>query len=244
MIRTPLKWTLAGALLALCAGTAAPALAQSAPAPSAVADGSATHATPDISGMWQVTRYERSIRTTDGKGPPLKPEARKVYEQNLAARKQLKPKSDMSRCVPPGTPRVMWAPKPLMILQTARKVTIIHEYQHLLRHIYLNESLPPAADVDTSYMGQSVGRWDGETLVVETIGLYDTTFLDRDGMPHSTGLRVTERLGLIDGKHLEDLVTFDDPETFTAPWTARLVFERKPGTELTEYHCLLKYEEY
>ncbi|MEP7243861.1 MAG: hypothetical protein ABI885_09255 [Gammaproteobacteria bacterium] len=229
MTRTPLQWTLAGAMLAWCA----------------VASSNPALATPDISGVWQVTRYERSIRTIEGKAPPLTADARKVYEQNLVARKQLKPKSDMSRCVPPGTPRVMWAPKPLMILQTPRKVTIIHEYQHLLRHIYLNESLPPAADVDTSYMGQSVGRWDGETLVVETIGFYDTTFLDRDGMPHSTALRVTERLRLINGgKRLEDLVTFDDPKTFTAPWTARLEFVRRPGTELTEYHCLLKYEEY
>lgn len=225
MNRAHLKWTLVGTLLGWCVAMAAP--------------------TPDISGMWQVTRYERSIRTADGKMPPLKPEARQVYEKNIVARKQLRPKSEMSRCVPPGTPRVMWAPKPLLILQTARKVTIVHEYQHLLRHIYLNESLPPAAEVDTSYMGQSAGRWDGEALVVETIGLYDTTFLDRDGMPHSTALRVTERLRLIDGgKRLEDLVTFDDPETFTAPWTARLVFERKPDTELTEYHCLLKHEEF
>jgi hypothetical protein len=200
---------------------------------------------PDISGVWQVTKYEPSIRTVDGRAPPLRAEARKLYEQNLLARKQLKPRSDLSRCVPPGTPRAMWAPQPIMILQTPRKITFVHEYQHLLRHIYMDEPLPAAADVDPSYMGESVGRWEGETLVIETIGVNDKTFLDRDGMPHSASMRVTERLRLIDGgKRLEERVTIDDPETFTAPWTARLVFERKPGVQLSEYNCVLKYEEF
>jgi hypothetical protein len=200
---------------------------------------------PDISGVWQVTKYEPSIRTVDGRAPPLRAEARKLYEQNLLARKQLKPRSDLSRCVPPGTPRAMWAPQPIMILQTPRKITFVHEYQHLLRHIYMDEPLPAAADVDPSYMGESVGRWEGETLVIETIGVNDKTFLDRDGMPHSASMRVTERVRLVEGgKRLEDRVTIDDPETFTAPWTARLVFERKPGVQLSEYNCVLKYEEF
>lgn len=206
----------------------------------------AAHAdVPDISGVWQVTRYERSIRTVDGKAPPLTAEAAKRYKDSVAARKALKPRSDMSRCVPPGTPRVMWAPLPMMILQTARKVTFVHEYQHLLRHIYLDESLPAAEDVDPSYMGESVGRWEGETLVIETIGVNDQTVLDRDGMPHSAAMRITERLRLIDGgRRLEDVVRIDDHETFSAPWTARVVFERKPGVELKEYNCVLKYEEF
>jgi hypothetical protein len=200
---------------------------------------------PDLSGTWQVTKYEPSIRTVEGKAPPLTAEARKVYEQNLAARKQLKPRADLSRCVPPGTPRAMWAPLPILILQTPRKITFVHEYQHLLRHIYMDEPLPAAADVDPSYMGESVGRWEGDTLVIETIGVNDKTFLDRDGMPHSAAMRVTERLRLIDGgQRLEERVTIDDPQTYTAPWTARLVFERKPGVQLSEYNCVLKYEEF
>jgi hypothetical protein len=228
--------TSARAVLALCAVASASTV---------FGDSTPPQTAPDISGVWQVARYERSIRTVDGKLPPLKPQARKVYEQNLVARRKLKPREDMTRCVPPGTPRVMWAPQPLMILQTARKITLVHEYQHLLRHIHLNESLPPAGEVEPSYMGSSVGRWEGDTLVVETVGVYGTTVLDRDGMPHSEAMRVTERLRPIDnGKQLEDLVTIDDPETFTAPWTARVVFQRKPGLELAEYHCVLKHEEF
>jgi hypothetical protein len=201
---------------------------------------------PELSGIWQVTGYERSIRTVDGKMPPLRPEAKKVYEHNIAARKQLKPREDLTRCVPPGIPRALWAPLPIQIVQTARKVFWLHEYQHLIRHVYLDESLPKLEDMDPSWMGESVGHWDGDTLVIETQGFNGKTFLDRDGMPHSDQMRVTERVRLIDGgKHLEDRVTIDDPKTFTAPWTARVVFERKPGVEVSaEYHCVLKYEEY
>lgn len=206
-------------------------------------DGRNTNA-PDISGTWQVVKYDKSIRTVDGKLPPLKPEARAEYERNLKERRSLRPKDDMARCVPNGVPRIMWAPRPMMILQTARKVTFLHEYMHLLRHIHLDEPAPDPADIDPTFMGESVGRWDGDTLVVETVGLNDQTVLDRDGMPHSKAMRVTEKLRLVDGgKRLEDLVTIDDPETFTQPWTARVLFERKPNLDLKEYHCTLVHED-
>ena len=199
---------------------------------------------PDISGVWQVTKYEKSIRTVDGKKPPLQPAALEEYERNLKERKTLRPQNDMARCVPPGVPRIMWAPLPMMVLQTQRKVTFVHEYMHILRHIYLDEPAPNPADLDPTFLGESVGRWEGDTLVIETVGLNDQTVLDRDGMPHSKAMRVTERVRLVDGgKRLEDLVTIDDPETFTAPWTARVVFERKPKVELKEYHCTLVHED-
>ena len=198
----------------------------------------------DISGVWQVTQYEKSIRTVDGKKPPLKPAALEEYERNVKQRQTLRPKNDMARCVPPGVPRIMWAPLPMMVLQTERKVTFVHEYQHILRHIYLDEPAPNPADLDPTFLGESVGRWEGDTLVIDTVGLNDQTVLDRDGMPHSKAMRVTERVRLIDGgKRLEDRVTIDDPETFTAPWTARVVFERKPKVELKEYHCTLVHED-
>ncbi len=242
MIRTPVTKAMFGTML-LCGAVFALAVADAAIA--AASDAKPMVAAPDFSGVWQVTRYERSIRTVEGKLPPLQPAAKQVYEQNIAGRKQLPPRSDMSRCVPPGTPRIMWAPLPMMILQTARKITFVHEYQHLLRHIYLDEALPAPADVDPTYMGESVGRWDGDTLVVETVGVNGKTTLDREGMPHSESMRVTERLRLIDsGKRLEDLVKIDDPQTFTASWAARVVFERKPDVELKEYNCVLKYEEF
>lgn len=242
-MRWPVNRMMSGSVLVLCvvALAAASAATSASDAPVSRAENTAT----DISGIWQVADYDRSIRTVEGKMPPLKPEARKVYESNLIARKKLKPREDMTRCVPPGTPRVLWAPFPVQIVQTARKVFWLHEYQHLVRHVYMDEPLPNADDIDPSYMGESVGRWEGDTLVIETSGFNDKTVLDRVGMPHSSAMRVTERVRLIDGgKRLEDRVTIDDPETFTAPWVARVVFERKTGVQLAEYHCVLKYEEY
>src|SRR5690606_349842 len=143
-----------------------------------------------------------------------------------------------------GMPRAMWAPLPLLIVQTARKISIIQEYHHQLRHIYMNEPLPALADIELSFMGESVGRWEGDTLVIETIGLHRNTVLDRDGLPHSRDMRITERLRLLDGgRQLENLVTFDDPQLYTGPWSSRLVYDSKPGIQLKEYNCLSLYED-
>jgi hypothetical protein len=215
------------------------------PLVAAMGENGTKRSVPDISGIWQVAKYEKSIRTVDGQRPPLKPAAFEEYARNLRERQKLRPKQDMARCVPPGIPRIMWAPRPVMVLQTARKVTFVHEYQHVLRHIYLDEPAPDPADLDPTFLGESVGRWDGDTLVIETVGLNDQTVLDRAGLPHSKAMRVTERIRPIDGgKRLEDLVTIDDPETFTASWTARVVFQRaKPDVQLQEYHCTLVHED-
>jgi hypothetical protein len=199
---------------------------------------------PKIAGTWQVTEYQTGIRTLNGQVPPLNAEGQTLYEQNLAARRELPPREDMSRCVPSGMPRAMWAPLPVLIVQTDRKITIIQEYHHQLRHIYLHEPAPSLDDIELSYMGESVGRWEGDTLVIETIGLHRNTVLDREGLPHSRDMRITERLRLLDdGKQLENLVTFEDPQLYTQPWTSRLVYDSKPGVQLKEYNCLALYED-
>jgi len=199
---------------------------------------------PDISGVWQVTQYQTGIRTTAGELPPLTPAGMAAYQRNLAERRELKPRNDMTRCVPTGTPRVMWAPLPMMILQTRRKITFVHEYQHQLRHIYLDEPLPAREDIELSFMGESVGRWEGQTLVIETFALHADTVLDREGLPKTPEMRIVERLRLIDdGQRLEDLMTLTDPDMYERPWTARVVYERRPGLQLKEYNCLEKYED-
>lgn len=200
--------------------------------------------TPYIAGVWQVTEYHTGIRTLDGKIPPLTEAGRAAYEKNLVERRGLKPRNDMTRCVPSGTPRVMGAPLPMMILQTARKITFIQEYHHQLRHIYLDEPLPAREDIELSFMGESVGRWDGETLVIETFALHPDTVLDREGLPKTTDMHIEERLRLIDnGQRLENLMTFTDPEMYTQPWSTRYLYERKAGVQLKEYNCLERYED-
>jgi hypothetical protein len=200
---------------------------------------------PKIAGTWQVTEYQPGIRTEDGQLPPLTAEGKALYEQNLAARRELPPREDMSRCVPSGMPRAMWAPLPLLIVQTDRKISIIQEYHHQLRHIYMDEPVPSLDDIELSYMGESVGHWDGDTLVIETIGLHRNTVLDREGLPHSRDMRITERLRLLDGgRQLENVVSFEDPQLYSQPWTSRLVYDSKPGVQLKEYNCLALYEDF
>jgi hypothetical protein len=231
------------ALAAACGLALLAAGCAAGPAPTLTYASGAT--VSDLSGVWEVTSYTPRIRTLDGSMPPLRPEAEAVYQQNIVARAEMPPREDMTRCVPTGVPRINYAPFPLLILQTERKFTFVYEYQHILRHIYMDEALPDADAAGFSYLGDSVGRWDGDTLVVETNGFNDQTVLDREGMPHSPSMTVTERLRPIDGgRRLENVITIDDPETFTAPWSTRLVFERKPGATVEEYNCWLEYEDY
>src|SRR5690606_32921198 len=103
-----------------------------------------------IAGTWLVTEYHPGIRTLDGQLPPLTVEGKALYEANLAARRELPPREDMTRCVPSGMPRAMWAPLPMLIVQTARKITIIQEYHHQLRHIYMDEPVPSLDDIELS----------------------------------------------------------------------------------------------
>jgi len=231
-----------GRVLALALAASAAACASAPPPTLTFASG---RVAPDISGVWQVTEYKPGVRTLDGAVPPLRPEAMQTYQSNLVKYAELPPREDMTRCVPPGTPRINFAPFPLMIVETERKITFIYEYQHILRHIYMDEDLPDRDQLDFTYIGDSAGRWEGDTLVIQTAGFNDLTRLDREGMPHSENMHLTEHIRLIDGgRRLENVMTIDDPETFTAPWSTRLVYERKPGVELEEYNCWLKYEDY
>jgi len=199
---------------------------------------------PDIGGIWQVTQYTTGVRTVDDKLPPFTAAGQAAYDANLAAHKQMKPRNDMTRCVPSGTPRAMFAPNPMMILQTTRKITLIQEYQHQLRHIYMDEPVPDPEAIELSFMGESVGHWEDDVLVINTIGLHRDTVLDREGMPHTTDMIISERLRLLDGgKQLEDEMTFTDPAYYSAPWTTRIVFDSKSGVQLKEYNCLGLYED-
>jgi hypothetical protein len=219
-----------GALFAtaalLAAGSAA-AAASAAPATGRAA----------LAGVWMVRGYQPTMKTVEGELPPFQPWAAEAYKKSLDAQEAGKPLLDSStRCLPHGIPRLMYAPYPIQILLEPKQVTILHEVNHMVRWVYMDE--PQPQDLDDTYLGHSVGRWEGDTLVIDTIGLNDKTLLDRAGIPHTTALRVTERLRVIDGgKAMEDVITIDDPKTFTRPWNARIVFDRRPDIRLMEYVC-------
>jgi hypothetical protein len=138
-------------------------------------------------------------------------------------------------CMPDGMPGMMQSTFPMEILETPGQVTIIQEAFNQVRRIYLNTPLPALDDADPRYNGHSAGRWDGNTLVVQTIGVKETARFRN--VPHSARMRVTERLRMITDEILENQVTVEDPEFLTAPWTWTWMYKRWPAYKIEEYVC-------
>jgi hypothetical protein len=131
------------------------------------------------------------------------------------------------RCWPGGVPgfEVYTRVRPIYFLQTPKEVTIVDELDHQVRHVYMN--VPHSAHPISSWYGESVGHYEGDELVVDTIGLNDKTLIDNYGTPHTDKLHVVERFRIIDsGKTLEVLIRVDDPDAFNQPWSARQRFRR------------------
>ena len=192
----------------------------------------------NFAGVWLIQDDHSTVKTLDGKLPPLTRAAAARYAAHIKARKDGKPAFDTTEtCKPHGFPRILFASYPIEVLQEPRQVTFIHEVHHMPRMVYLDLTLPKLEDMDPNWMGQSAGRWEGDTLVVESLGFNDVTTLDAAGLPHSTEMRVTERIRKLDPDTLEDRITIDDPKTYTRPWTTRVTYRRQPGLRLKEYVC-------
>ena len=193
----------------------------SAPAPRAH-DGK-----PDLTGLWRAgTKLESDFKASDAK-PWAQAEARR-REQNLGA------DSWGVLCLPPG-PMINFT-GPLKMIQTPAVVAILYETPNNFRQIFTDgRDLPK--DPNPTWQGYSVGRWDGDTLVVETIGFNDRSMIGRPAHPHSEDLKVTERFRRRDFGHIDLQMTVEDPKTFARPWTinTELVFD--PDTEMLEYVC-------
>lgn len=194
----------------------------------------------DLNGVWQVTQSVQELKTVEGKAPPLRPEAAKLYEEH---KRKLRA-GDLSfdptaKCVSPGLPRMLYLPYPFEIIQRPNKLTYLFEWNYWNRHVYLNDRVK-----EVPYplsLGLSHGKWQGDTLVITSTDLRaDNTWLDSAGLPHSESLKITEKLRLLDnGATLENRITIDDPETFTQPWETVVRFKRLPkGTEIKEDICL------
>ncbi|HZR25347.1 MAG TPA: hypothetical protein VFA59_17255 [Vicinamibacterales bacterium] len=141
-----------------------------------------------------------------------------------------------AKCLPPGVPRALGSPFPIEILQDATSVTILYEYMHLIRRIP-TDGRAHAADLDDTFMGDSVAKWDGDTLVVDATGFNDKTWIDTEGHQHSAALRVIERYRRTGADSIAYQVTIDDPKTYKQPWTASRTLTRHPEWTLKEYVC-------
>jgi hypothetical protein len=236
----------AGAAIGLLAAGAA-ALAQNPPAPqprnAAPVDRTPWRDTrvpasvPNISGAWQTRGYLRRIQPADGSLTPWLPWTKSAFEKREAAEKAGAPMFDpTAACMPSGVPRIIAAPYPIEIIQTPDKTVILEEVQHLFRIIHMDRKTHPKV-LTPSFMGDSVGWWEGDVLVVDTVGLTDKTQVDEAGDLHSGALHVVERIRKIDERTLEDLFTIDDPKAYSKAWTARRIFDAKPDLRFIEYVC-------
>ena len=146
------------------------------------------------------------------------------------------------KCYLPGVPRAMYMPFPFQIFQSESHFFIAFEYAGAVRNIYLTDPGPPQVD---SWMGQSVGRWEGDTFVVTSNGFNDQTWFDRAGNHHSWQMVVTERFTMRDADHIMYEATIEDPETFSRPWTIRLPLYRHvdENARLGQFKCVEFVEE-
>jgi hypothetical protein len=194
----------------------------------------------DISGVWWIQRYNRRILPMTGGELPFTAAGRAKYDANMRAL-AADPLADESRrnCVPDGVPRILASPYPFEILQTEGQVTISYEINRTLRRVLLNTPQAPAEHLEyvPFYSGYSVGRWEGNTLVIESAGFNHKTFVDNSGVPHSAKMTTVERVRKLDDRTLEITVTVTDPETFTQPWSARFVYDRRPDVRIEDYVC-------
>lgn len=170
---------------------------------------------------------------------PYLPAAREIkkanFEQRLAADPEVK-------CYLPGVPRATYMPYPFQILHSAKAIFFAYEYDGAVRNIYLKDPGPAPAD---SWMGQSVGHWDGDTLVIDVTGLDERTWFDRAGDFHSDSLHVVERYTPLGPDTLSYEATIEDPKVFSRPWKIRMPLYRhlEKNARLMEFKCVEFAEE-
>ena len=200
-----------------------------APAPR-TADGK-----PDLSGLWlpgsgYVTDIARDLKPGE---VPYQPWAEALHMR----RRQTDSKDDpTAACVVGGVPRSNSVPYPFKILQVPGMVVVLYEAVHSYRQIFMDGREFPA-DMNPTWFGYSIGRWEGDTFAVQTTGFNDHGWLDNSGRPATDALRVTERFRRKDFGHMDVQITIDDPKAYTRPWTVTLPLTFQADTELLEYIC-------
>lgn len=213
-------------------GTAAYGQQPARPAPSA-ADWAALAKLADLGGVWEAAGGGGGRgRGGPPAGPALTPEAaaRRQARQALAAED-----SQTANCLPPGMPGIMGQPYPMEFLLTPGKVTIVIEAYQQVRHIY-TDGRPLPEDPDPKFHGTSVGRWEGGTLTVETIGFSPLTDLDRN-LSHSGRMRIVERFRLTGPDTMSIETSITDPGVLTAPHTTTRTLARHRDWTIAEYIC-------
>jgi hypothetical protein len=191
----------------------------------------------DLSGVWlNIAPTARLVPAVGA--PPLNKAGAAAYAKAQADLKSGKAADDVARyCLPEGVPRLMSSAYPMKLIHAQKQFTIVHESDHTFRIVLMDAAHPPADDIVMTYMGDSVGRWDGDTLVIDTLGFNANEPLDASGLPHGEQLHVVERLRRTPAGELENLITLEDPEFYTRPWTVKVVYAPRPDLAIQEYAC-------
>lgn len=206
---------------------------------------------PDLSGVWQVeaeprapgglfglgespnSKYFRDILSDFKPGEePLTPAAAEIV------RKHSEPGTVNPTliCLPDGVPHADLLPEPFKIVQTPTEILVLYEVETIFRQIHI-DGRQQVTDPQPTWMGYSVGTWDGDTLVVDTVGFNDLSWLDARGHGHSQAMRVEERFHRRDYGHMEVAVTITDPKTFTKPVSIKFVEALLPDSDVLEHVC-------
>ena len=206
---------------------------------------------PDLSGIWENFRAVAGPPTT-GFGPPLgsspffnigdgmkdglpyQPWAKDLLAKRMGENSKDNPDA---HCLPMGLMQLHNHPQPRKFIQTPGVIVILYEGNSGIRQIFTDGRALPPRDVQPWWYGYSVGKWDGDTLVVETIGFRDDGWLDVNGSPLTEAAKMTERFRRVNYGSLELEVTVDDPKAYTKPWTVRMTQRIMLDTELIEFVC-------
>jgi hypothetical protein len=214
--------------------------------------------TPDLNGIWQAMNTAHwDLQDHDQRPGPLwqlgaafsvPPGAGVVvgneipYQPAALATRQANAAQWLTRdpeikCYLPGIPRATYMPYPFQIVQTPTHLVFAYAFANASRIVYMNVTVEPQID---TWMGYASGRWDGETLVIDSAGFTDQTWFDRAGNHHSDALRVTERYTAISADALQYEATIEDPNVFTRPWQIRMPLYRRldQPARLLKYNCV------
>jgi len=197
--------------------------------------------TPDLSGIYWATQYNAKIQLVGGGDVPLTPAGRTAYEKNMAGLKDGSVVDGARKyCVPDGLPRVLATPYPFEIVQGPPGViTIIYELNHQIRTIQMDKPLPNEKELISFpwFNGHSAGHFEGDTLVVESAGFNEKTFIDATGAPHTDQLRTVERIRKVNPNQLEIVITIHDPEYYSRDWQARFLYAQRNDIRIEDYLC-------
>ena len=191
---------------------------------------------PDLQGVWETdAKFNANLAANlPARTVPMQPWAEALMKQR---RDQTMGKDDPEGyCLPPGVPRVHGVPFPQKILQYPNVIVFLYETRNTFRQVHMDGRKLPE-DPNPAWMGYSVGHWEGDTLVVETTGFNDKTWLDDVGHPVTEAMRITERFRRLNYGNMELRITIDDPKAYTKPWTVVENFRILPDGELIEYIC-------